>query len=156
MVIDNNKFLDKATFRRGEQVKVCVQHVFDRANIRAVNIDMASGSDRNWEYKETFQLTIDECSLVTAYFLKLVPNVNLAFHGNNHNKSMTIAKSDASTSHSIQHFCGMYEAGKPLHYIHFSNHEGFRIFNLILDQLSNHYKQSRTDVISLIKAYYGA
>ncbi len=147
-------FLDKAVFRRGKQVKVCVQHVFDRNNVRALNIDMASGEQSNWADKDTFQMTIDECSLLAAYFLKLVDSINLSFHGENNNKSLMIAKSDNSNKGSTQHYIGMYQGGKIGHYIHLSHHEGFRVFNLALDQLSNHYQQSRTDVISLLKAYY--
>ena len=150
-----NVFLDKAVFRRGNQVKVCVQHVFDRNNTRAMNIDMANGAQEKWEGKETFQLTIDECSLVVAYFLKLVESVNLSFHGTNNNKSLFITKSDNTNKGAIQHYICMHQAGKPLHYIHLSNHEGFRVFNLALDQLSYHYQQPRSDVIFLIKSYYG-
>lgn len=157
---ENIKFGDKAVFRRPNAVKVCFQLVKNRSNLPALNVDMANNIQQDWTGKETFQLTIDEISLLAAYFLGYTSNVNFAFHGEKNNKSLTVTQKwydkdkNQKTKMNCYHQVSMWQGGTGLFYINLSHHEGFQIFNLLLNQLQTHYKQSKADILNLLKIYY--
>jgi hypothetical protein len=160
-------FGDKITFRRSSQIKVCLQVITrqDSDKTPGINVDMCKNDNENsWQGKETFQLTINEISYFTAYWLKYVEDVNFAYHGEKHNRSLTVKRKSkkpmasggkkSTGKETPYHQISLWEAGEGLHFINIDDAEGFGVFNLLLSTLSKHYKMNNGECIELLKAYY--
>lgn len=147
-------FGTRVTLRRGDTIKVCFQEIVrtDSDKTLGLNIDMCENKNLSWDGKETFQLNISEISYFAAYWLKLVDDVNFAYHGSNKNRSLTIKRK--TKDRVSYHQMSLWQAGKGLHYINICDTEGFGIFNMLLFTLAKQYKISISECINLLKVYY--
>jgi len=153
-VLEDNKFGEKAVFKRPNQIAVSFQCVKDRGNKEALNVDFAPNPNNqpDWKQKGSIQLTIDELPLMIALFVKLVGKCNFAYHGANNNNSLVINRN--TDNNNTQFYFELFIAGKQRGFVFLTQMEAFRVYKLTLRQLSSFYKQTEQEVIDSIKHFY--
>lgn len=146
-------FGKKVSFYRQHIVRVCFQMVTSVNREPCINVDMGKGN--SWDGKTTLQLNIHECSLVIAYFLKIKKNVFVGYHGASNSLGLHIAPQDKKQANGEPaHYLAFMEGGVTKHFIFLQEFECFGVFNLVLEQLANHYRCPKSEVIELIKIFY--
>lgn len=149
-----SQFGDKVLISRPNKVKVCFQQCMDASGQKqAMNVDMALTTQRDWSGKTTFQLTVDEMSFLAAFFLQREHELNFSFHGNNHNKALLVNRKIKNGNEYL--FFGIFEGGETKHYINLTKFEGFRVFQLVMSALMQHYQMDQSTLLTLLKEYYG-